>query len=168
MDFVDDGDVIVIDLGTTTLEFARALVGKKKNLTVLTNSIPIALILSEDENIRTVLMGGVVRKSEQSVGGSMCDNNLGQFHTDKAFLGVGGLTEKAGLTDFNMEEAPFRRMAVSRTQKVIALADHSKFGIVGLNHICDLEEISILITDRGADKNMINHIQNAGVEVYLG
>ena len=54
VDFVDDGDVIVIDLGTTTLEFAKALVGKKKNLTVLTNSIPVALTLSEDENVRTL------------------------------------------------------------------------------------------------------------------
>jgi len=168
VDFVEDGDVIVIDIGTTTMAFAHALVGKKKNLTVLTNSIPVAMALSEDDNIKTILLGGVIRKSEQSVNGNICDQNLGLFHTDKAFLGVGGLTKREGLTDFNMEEASFRRIAVQRTQKVIALADHSKYGVVGLNHICDMDEIDILITDRSMDKNAINEIQNVGVEVYLG
>ncbi len=94
VDLVEDGEVIAIDLGTTTREFARALVGKKRRLTVITNSIPIALDLSVDENIRVIMVGGEVRKNELSVSGNIADENMRYFQTDKIFLGVGGLTEK--------------------------------------------------------------------------
>ena len=167
VDFVDDGDVIAIDLGTTTLEFAKALMGKKRNLTVLTNSIPIAVVLSEDDNIRVYMMGGEVRKKELSVSGHLADENMRLFQTDKIFLGVGGLTEHFGITDFHVEETPFRRIGVKRTQKVIALADHSKIGVTGMNHVCDLSELDVLITDREADKTVINRLRSSGVEVYL-
>lgn len=164
---MDDGDVIAIDLGTTTLEFARALMGKKRNLTVLTNSIPIAVVLSEDDNTRVYMMGGEVRKKELSVSGHLADENMRLFQTDKIFLGVGGLTENFGITDFHVEETPFRRIGVKRTQKVLALADHSKIGVTGMNHVCDLSELDVLITDRETDKTVINRLRSSGVEVYL-
>lgn len=167
VDFVDDGDVIAIDLGTTNLEFAKALAGKKRRLTVLTNSIPIATVLSDDENVRVILVGGVVRKNEMSVSGHLADENMRLFQTDKVFLGVGGLTEHFGITDFHLEEAPFRRIAIKRTQKVFALADHSKFGVTGMNHVCDLRDIHVLITDREADKAIISRFRGEGLEVYL-
>lgn len=97
VDLVEDGEVIAIDLGTTTREFARALVGKKRRLTVITNSIPIALDLSVDENIRVIMVGGEVRKNELSVSGNIADENMRYFQTDKIFLGVGGLTENLEL-----------------------------------------------------------------------
>ena len=74
------------------------------------------------------------------------------FQTDKIFLGVGGLTEKFGITDYHVEETPFRRIGVSRTQKVIALADHSKFGVTAMNQ---------------ADKNLIGRLKAKGMKVYL-
>ena len=79
VDLVEDGEVIAIDLGTTTREFARALVGKKRRLTVITNSIPIALDLSVDENIRVIMVGGEVRKNELSVSGNIADENMRYF-----------------------------------------------------------------------------------------
>lgn len=164
-ELVEDGDVIVIDLGTTTLELARALVGKKTSLTVLTNSIPIAVVLSQDSNIRVFLIGGEVRKGELSVSGNLADENIGMFQTDKVFLGVGGLTEKYGITDFHVEETPFRRISVSRTQKVLALADHSKFGITAMNVVCDVSGIDVLITDTGADPDAVQKFRNKGIEV---
>lgn len=167
VDFVDDGDVIAIDLGTTTLEFARALAGKKRGLTVLTNSIPIAIALSEDDGARVFLVGGEVRKKELSVSGHLADENMRLFQTDKVFLGVGGLTENFGITDFHVEETPFRRIGIKKTQKVIALCDHSKFGITAMNHVCDPGDIDILITDRETDKNTVNRFRAQGVEVYL-
>ena len=167
VDLVEDGEVIAIDLGTTTREFARALVGKKRRLTVITNSIPIALDLSVDENIRVIMVGGEVRKNELSVSGNIADENMRYFQTDKIFLGVGGLTEKFGITDYHVEETPFRRIGVSRTQKVIALADHSKFGVTAMNQVCSLEQIDALVTDRQADKNLIGRLKAKGMKVYL-
>lgn len=167
VDLVEDGEVIAIDLGTTTRELARALVGKKRRLTVITNSIPIALDLSADENIRVIMVGGEVRRNELSVSGNIADENMRYFQTDKIFLGVGGLTEKFGITDYHVEETPFRRIGVNRTQKVIALADHSKFGVTAMNQVCDLDQIDVLVTDRQTDKNLIGRLRSRGMKVYL-
>lgn len=89
VELVRDEDVIAVDIGTTTLEFAKALVGKRR-VTVITNSMKIAMILSEDINIRVIMLGGEVRSGEASVSGYMTDDNVSHFITDKYFLGVGG------------------------------------------------------------------------------
>ena len=127
IDLVEDGEVIAIDLWNDDAGICTCSGWKRDALTVITNSIPIALDLSVDENIRVIMVGGEVRKNELSVSGNIADENMRYFQTDKIFLGVGGLTEKFGITDYHVEETPFRRIGVSRTQKVIALADHSKF-----------------------------------------
>ncbi|EHE97938.1 hypothetical protein HMPREF9469_03271 [ [[Clostridium] citroniae WAL-17108] len=127
VELVRDEDVIAVDIGTTTLEFAKALVGKRR-VTVITNSMKIAMILSEDINIRVIMLGGEVRSGEASVSGYMTDDNVSHFITDKYFLGVGGLSLTKGITDYHMAESNHRRIVIANTQKVIALADHSKMG----------------------------------------
>ena len=87
VELVDDGDTLVIDIGTTTLEFARALIGKKK-ITVITNAIKIAAALVDDENIRVIMLGGDVRKGELSTSGFLSENNMSLFNVDKVFLGI--------------------------------------------------------------------------------
>ena len=164
-ELVEDGDVITVDLGTTTLEFAKALVGKKKDLTVITNSIPVAVTLSDDENIRVFLIGGQVRRGEHSVSGSMSDENTRLFQTDKVFLGIGGLTEEFGVTDYHVEETSFRRISISRARSVIVLSDSSKFGVTAMNRICDLDRVNTVVTDRGADSRFVNMLRSRNVEV---
>ena len=166
--FVEDGDVIAIDLGTTTMELAVALKEKGTKVIAITNSIPIAAELSKSENAEVIMIGGHVRRGELSVGGDiLTEANMRQFQTDKLFLGVGGLTESFGITDYRTEEAAFRRVGVERTQKVFALADYSKFGVTAMNHICDLSKVDTLITDAKAPKNMLNAIRERGVEVLV-
>lgn len=164
VDLVKDNDVIAIDIGTTTLEFAKALVGKKK-VTVITNSIKIAMVLSEDADIRVIMLGGWVRGGELSVSGSMTDNSMRSFMTDKYFLGVGGLSLKQGITDYHLEESNHRRIVIDNTQKVIALADYSKVGAVAMNKVCRLKEIDTLITDENADLPMIKSLVDMDIEV---
>lgn len=91
VELIGDGDVLGIDIGTTAREFAKALIGKKKVI-VLTNSMPIAEILSEDENIRVIMLGGEVRKGEFSVSGFVAEQVMSRFNLDKYILGIGGLT----------------------------------------------------------------------------
>ena len=167
VDLVDDGDVIMIDLGTTTLEFAKALAGKKRNLTVITNSIPVALTLSDDDNIRVYIIGGQVRKSEHSVSGNLADENARLFQTDKVFLGIGGLTEEFGATDYHVEETAFRRICIRRTRSVIVLSDSTKFGVTAMNQICELKELRAVVTNREAERSFLNMIRSKGVEVLL-
>lgn len=164
VELVKDEDVIAIDIGTTTLEFAKALVGKRK-VTVITNSMKIAMVLSEDSNIRVLMVGGEVRSGEFSVSGHMADNDMDQFITDKYFLGVGGLSLSKGITDYHLEETYLRRIVIENTQKVIALADYSKMGAVAMNKVCGLEEIDVLVTDSNVDSVVIEDLNNMEIEV---
>ena len=86
---------------------------------VLTNSMPIAEILSEDENIRVIMLGGEVRKGEFSVSGFVAEQVMSRFNLDKYILGIGGLTVENGITDYHIEETNLRRVMLERSQKVI-------------------------------------------------
>ena len=132
VELIEDGDVLGIDIGTTAREFAKALIGKKKVI-VLTNSMPIAEILSEDENIRVIMLGGEVRKGEFSVSGFVAEQVMSRFNLDKYILGIGGLTVENGITDYHIEETNLRRVMLERSQKVIGLTDYSKFGVIAMN-----------------------------------
>ncbi len=164
MELVKDEDVIAIDIGTTALEFAKALVGKRR-VTVITNSMKIAMVLSEDSNIRVLMVGGQVRSGEFSVSGHMADSDMDRFVTDKYFLGVGGLSLSKGITDYNLEESNLRRVVIENTQKVIALADYSKIGAVAMNKVCRLDQIDILVTDSNVDSFVVENLRKSDIEV---
>ncbi|MBR5338472.1 MAG: DeoR/GlpR transcriptional regulator [Lachnospiraceae bacterium] len=166
--FVQDGDVIGIDVGTTTLEMARALLQRDLRIIVITNSIQIAATLSASEKIEVILIGGRVRHGELSVGGHMLtEANMRLFQTDKLFLGVGGITDRFGITDFREEETAFRRIGIERTKEVYALADHSKFGVTAMYHVCDADRIHTVITDAGTGRDMISALRMKGAQVVI-
>lgn len=166
VELVQDNDIIAIDIGTTTLEFARALVGKRK-ITVITNSMKIAMVLSVDSNIRVIMLGGEVRSGEFSVSGSLASNEMKRFNTEKLFLGVGGLSLIKGLTDYHMEESSLRQIAIENTQEVIVLADYSKMGVIAMNNVCNLEDMDILVTDSKADSGTMDKLREMGIEVIM-
>ena len=164
MELIEDGDVLGIDIGTTAREFAKALIGKKKVI-VLTNSMPIAEILSEDENIRVIMLGGEVRKGEFSVSGFVAEQVMSRFNLDKYILGIGGLTVENGITDYHIEETNLRRVMLERSQKVIGLTDYSKFGVIAMNEVCPLSRLDVLITDSRADRMIIGKMHTMKTEV---
>ena len=157
VELVKDEDVIAVDIGTTTLEFAKAL--------VITNSMKIAMVLSEDADIRVLMVGGEVRRGEFSVSGFLADNDMGHFITDKYFIGVGGLSLSKGITDYHLEESNLRRIVIKNTQKVIALADYSKIGAVAMNKICGLDQVDTLVTDSNVESFVVEGLRDNNVEV---
>ena len=166
VELVDDGDTIVIDIGTTTLEFARALKGKKK-VTVITNAIQIAAALVVDDNIRVIMLGGNVRKGDLSTSGFLSENDISLFNVDKIFLGIGGITIEEGITDYHIEESNLRRHILKKTHMVIGLADFSKFGVIAMNKVCDIEKINYIVTDDKTDKLMISKLRTMGIKVII-
>lgn len=165
VELVKDEDVIAVDIGTTTLEFAKALVGKRR-VTVITNSMKIAMVLSEDADIRVLMVGGEVRRGGGfSVSGFLADNDMGHFITDKYFIGVGGLSLSKGITDYHLEESNLRRIVIKNTQKVIALADYSKIGAVAMNKICGLDQVDTLVTDSNVESFVVEGLRDNNVEV---
>ncbi len=165
-ELIDDGDSVFIDLGTTTLEVARCL-SKRKNLIIITNATLVAHSLITNESCRVILLGGELRRGELSVSGSLCNANIQLFNANKAIIGVGGISLEKGITDYHLEEANIRRSMINRAEKVIAVADHSKFGVVTLNNICELNRINTLVTDWITPAKTIAAYIGAGVNVVI-
>ena len=163
---VEDGETIIIDIGTTALEFARFLKDKKK-ITVLTNSLKIALELMDDADITVIILGGVVRYGEGTSSGFWAEDMVDRFYAEKLFLGVGALDARSGIMDYHIEETNLRRHYITHSKKVIAMADYSKFGIKALNEVCTPDRIDCLITDEKADKKILKELREQGIEIIV-
>lgn len=166
VELVSDGDSIILDVGTTTLEIARALKGKR-NLTVLATSLRAALELASQPAIQVIIVGGKLRASELSMTGHLAEQTLRTFHVDKAFIGVGGITVESGLTEFNFDEAGTKRAMIERARQVIAVADHTKFGKVMLTQVAPIDQLDLLITGTELDEVQKRAFEEAGVNMLL-
>jgi DeoR/GlpR family transcriptional regulator of sugar metabolism len=148
-ELVSPGTAVGLSAGTTTWALAHALRGVD-GLTIVTNSMRIADVLharpSTDQNV--VVVGGVRTPSDALVG-PIAVSALGQLHLDLVFLGVHGMTEHAGFTTPNLLEADTDRALVKAGRRLAVLADHTKWGTVGLSTIARLEDADIVISDDG-------------------
>lgn len=166
VELISDGDSLILDVGTTTLELARALKGKR-NLTVLVTNLRAALELAGQPAIQVIVIGGKLRFSELSMTGHLAEQTLRTFQVDKAFIGVGGITPQHGLTEFNFDEAGTKRIMCERARQRIVLADHTKFGKVMLTQVAPLSAIDMIITGSELDENMRQELEEAGVSLIL-
>jgi DeoR/GlpR family transcriptional regulator of sugar metabolism len=148
-DLVQPGSAIALSAGTTTAELARRLVDVP-GLTVLTNSVPVADVFyrADRADVTVVLTGGQRTPSDALVGPIAADA-IRALHPDQLFLGVHGISERAGLTTPNLMEAEINRALVAAAGKVVVIADHTKWNTVGIASIAALEEVDHLVCDSG-------------------
>ncbi|GGB68161.1 DeoR/GlpR family DNA-binding transcription regulator [Fictibacillus barbaricus] len=142
-DLVVEGDCIYIDAGTTTLKMIPYL--KDKDITVVTNAISHLDLLTEYE-IKTYLIGGLVKPKTKALVGSGALNSLRTYRFDKVFLGINGIHLDAGFTTPDPEEAAVKQLAISLSQKTFVLADHTKFNEASFSKVAELNE-AIIITN---------------------
>lgn len=164
-EFINDGDSVLIEVGTTVLLAAEAL-KSKKHLTVITNSIPVVTTLMETD-FDIYIIGGKVRHGEGSVSGALTMMELENFQISKAIIGGGGLTLERGLSDFNIEEVMVRKKVVEQAKEVILVADNSKFGRNVLAHVCPVTALDLVITGRNLSRDMITKFEDANVNLVL-
>lgn len=165
-DLIVEGETVILDVGTTTLEVARALKGRR-NITILTPSLPIANVLSEEPGIRLMLTGGVLRPGERSLVGELAAASFREFRFDTVVLGVGGIDVEDGLTEYNLDDARVKRAAIEIARRIIVVADATKLGRVAFARICPIDRVDILVTDGGAPADAVASLTDAGVEVRL-
>lgn len=163
---VNPGETVAIDVGTTTVELARAL-SSADNLTVLTPSLRVAEHLTANRAIRTIVTGGIARHGELSMVGDLAERAFESLHCDTAFLGAGGVDMNAGVTEFNLEDTRVKRAALASARRCVVLVDSSKLGKVALASICPLERVDVLVTDGGATPDALASIREMGVEVLI-
>lgn len=144
---VEAGSAIGVSAGTTTYELARAVRGIP-NLTVVTNSVPVAQLLHEaGAPGQTVVLTGGIRTPSDALVGPVAVTALRSLHVDWVFLGAHGLDLHAGLTTPNLVEAETNRALVACARHVAVLVDHTKWGVVGLSTFLEIDRVDTLVTD---------------------
>jgi DeoR family transcriptional regulator, fructose operon transcriptional repressor len=163
---VEPQDTIIIDVGTTALEVARALPAAFRGR-VLTNSVPAALELSGRDGIELLVSGGQVRPGDGACSGAHAQAFFDEFYADKAFLGSGGVHPDAGLTDYYPSEVIVRRTIIAHTAASYVLADSSKLGTIAVHRVCPLSALTAIVTDQAADPQVVAELEAAGATVHL-
>ena len=161
-----DGETVVLDAGTTTLEVARALRGRK-NLRILALSLHIAEVLVDEPGITTMLSAGVARPGERSLIGTLAEQTFRDLSFDTLFLTVGGIDPRSGLTEYNLDDAGIKRAACASARRRIAVADGSKIGKTAFVKICSISELDTLVTDPTAPADVLDQFREAGVAIII-
>lgn len=163
---IKDGDFIMLDSGTTTLEIARNL-GRFQHLRILTNAMNIATELMNYKRFDVVLLGGNVRVNSLSVVGPLALSVLRNFRGYKLFLGVDSFSLDNGVSTPNMEEALLNQMMIQQADRVIAVFDSSKFNKRSFVHIADARELDCIVTDRAMPNGMGAKLRALGIELRV-
>jgi DeoR family transcriptional regulator, fructose operon transcriptional repressor len=165
-ELVADGDSIALDIGTTTLEVARHLQGRR-NLTILTPSLHIANLFMGQPDIRLIVAGGIVRPEEGSLIGDLARHAFQHLYVDRLFLGVACLDAAYGLSEYNWDDALVKRAMIASAKEIVVVADSQKFGKVALVHVADFSQVQKLVTDRAPPTPVLAKLQNAGVSLLV-
>lgn len=158
-------DTVYLGVGTTVQAMVQYMKGLGE-LTVFTNALRTAVELSELPGCSVILPGGQVRSKELTLSGFPAEENLVHFNVDKAFVGIGGITEE-GVTDFHIGEARLHRQLIKNAREAIVLTDSSKIGARAMNNVCTLQDIDIVITDNKVSKQTVKALEQAGVKVII-
>ena len=162
---VEDGDTIAIDTGTTTLELARALCGRKA-LTVVTNDMKIALTLEECEGVNVVVMGGTLRRHFHSTVGDAGRAMIANLRVDKAFMGANSFSIAEGASTPDLHTAETKRAMIQIAGKVIVLCGSEKLGRRSFATFAAIDEIDALVTDQ-IDDQLRREVEEHDIELLV-
>lgn len=165
LSFINDGDTIYLDGGSTLVELAKRL-GEKKNLTVVTNSLMAAAELMETE-CRLIIVGGEFRMLSRTLVGPLTAKILSTLFISKAFLGTIGLDPEKGISTTDSNEAFTKELVMKQSDKVFVLADSSKIGVSSFAKSGSLEDIDFVITDPSISPRILKALKDKQVQVIF-
>jgi DeoR/GlpR family transcriptional regulator of sugar metabolism len=157
--------VIFVGVGSTVEQFAQ-LAAPRGGLLVITPSLVVASLLGT-RRVQVIMAGGMVRQDELSCVGPAAVECVQRYNTDIAVIGAAGISARRGVTDLDDSEAGVIRAALERTERIVVLADGSKFGDVALSTVVPIKRVSAIITDASADPVEVDRIEREGVEVIV-
>jgi DeoR/GlpR family transcriptional regulator of sugar metabolism len=161
---VRPGETILIDGGTTTFYLAEELLGQP--LQIVTNSLPIANLFTNDEGVELVLTGGVTYPRYGVLLGPTAESVLATIHTQTMFFSVAGVHD-GSLYNQNLLLVQSERRMMEQSQKVVLLADSEKFGQQALSKLCEIEEIDVVVSDAKLSREHQKLVREAGCELIL-
>jgi DeoR family galactitol utilization operon repressor len=156
---------IIVDSGSTLRTFATQL-GDVRGLSILTADLEVVNLLRQYKQHEVIVPAGTVRYDTMTIGGRFLERFLLELHFDTFFLGADAIDLRMGLSTFNEEEAEKNATMIRASNRVIVLADSSKFGTPSLHRICDIRSVQMIITDTDVNVTLAQQIEELGVAVH--
>lgn len=166
IEFIESGDTIILDAGSTTTEIAKKLIGYK-NLTVITNALNISLMLGTEPGIDVIMTGGEFKPPTLSLTGQKAADFFEGLNVQKLFLATAGISLKSGLTYPSLSDLVVKKAMINAADTTYLVADHTKFGKNALASLGALSLIDYIITDSGMEQKDKKVFKNHEIEVII-
>lgn len=165
-EFIQDGDSIILDAGSTTHEIAKNL-GQGHRLRILTNALHIAVLLRSQPSFQVVVTGGELQPVPLSLAGENTVKFFQQFHVDKLFLAAAGISWEAGLTYHHLYDVAVKKAMLEAAREVFLVADSTKIGKISFAALGGVEHLQYFITDSGIRDDDRKRFEQRGIRLIL-
>lgn len=166
LEFIESGDTLLLDAGSTTFALAQ-LLHNKERLTVVTHDLNIAVLLAKNPQINLICTGGVARENVYTLEGTQVTDFIREVKVDKTFLGADAIHEDGTISNVNIQEVSIKKAMINAAKETFLLTDSTKFGITGFAKVCHLSEIDYIITDDRLPEIHLQNLSNYDVNVIL-
>lgn len=163
---IKEGQTIILDAGTTTMEIAKKMMGLK-NIVVITTDLLTAVYLSKSKDIQVYCTGGLIQNEIGACIGTKAESFLMDICADIAFIGASAVDLKDGVTSPTMEKAIIKKRMLEASDQAILVVDYTKFGKKSFAKICSLEEFDLIITDDKIDRILLKNIREQGIPIQV-
>jgi DeoR family glycerol-3-phosphate regulon repressor len=163
---IPDQASLFINIGTTTEEVAKALLGHQR-LRVITNNLNVANIMSGNPDFEVIIAGGVVRSRDRGIVGEATIDLIRQFRVDFAIIGISGIEDDGALVDFDYREVRVAQAIIENARRVYLAADHSKFGRTAMVRLGELSQLDALFTDRPPPSPLSELLAGLDTELFV-
>lgn len=160
--FIEDGDIIILDAGSTTLEIAQNIT--QKNITVVTNDIKIAMTLAGKKNVNVIVCGGMLSDLVYTLTGNETVDFFSRIHVNKTFLGCDAVDLEFGISNRNQEEVAIKSAMMRAADEIIMVTDNSKLDKKVFCYLCDISAVDKLVINSIDGKNREGFVEK-GVEI---
>jgi len=163
---IPDYSSMFINIGTTTEAIAHALL-KHKGLTIITNNLHVASIMSRKDDFKIIIAGGVVRNRDGGIMGEATIDFVSQFKVDYAIIGISGIDESGDLLDFDYQEVRVSKAIVSNSRNIFLAADHSKFGRDAMTRLGNISQVHHVFTSAPPPLSIVNILKQNNVSLSI-
>lgn len=165
-EYIEEGQVVMLDTGTTTLEIARQIVGRH-NVTVITTSLAIVSALQFAAGVRIVLLGGFLRGGSPDLHGPLAEQNVEMFRAAIAFMGADAIDLDGNTYADDLQLVALDRKMAARADEVVVVADSSKLGARGMCRVFGPEDYDMIVSDSGIGKDVLKQLERKRIRVEI-
>lgn len=165
-EFIEDGDNIILDSGTTTVHIVDEII-KKKNITVITNDINVSAKLSFATDIKVFVTGGMLFPDSYMLNGMITDEVLNNLYVHKAFIGTPAFHHNFGLTHYNENLVSAKKAMIRSAKEVFVVTDHTKIDKISIHKVAHIKEIDVLITSENLKDKQKDSLNELNIDVIF-